>query len=101
MDMTMQWYDWCRAITAVLSLTAMYFLGLAKVRRGREFTKKLTDYWWVMNALLFCFVAGSLEQILRDREETWTLFVALIASVVAIKAVTSKERVLLKSDNSS
>lgn len=96
----MQWYDWVRIIQSILAFAAMYYLGLSFIRRGREdYTKRLRDFWWVLSVMLFVFAVGPLEQIIRGRGESWTLFVALFATIIALKAARNKDRQLLKSDN--
>lgn len=96
----MQWYDWVRIVQGLIALTAMYFLGRSFVRRGREdYTDRLRDFWFFASGCLFVFAVGPLEQLLRGREESWTLFVSLILSLVALKASLNKDRTLLKSDN--
>lgn len=96
----LQWYDWVRIVQACIALAALYFLGRSFIRRGRDdYSKRLRDFWWVMSVMLFIFTVGPLEQILRGREESWTLFMSLIVTVIALKASLNKERTLLKSDN--
>lgn len=96
----MQWYDWVRVVQSILAVAAMYFLGRSFARRGRtDYTKRLRDFWWVLSVMLLIFCVGPIEQILRGREESWTLFMAVIVTFVALKASLDKERQLLKSDN--
>lgn len=97
---SMEWYDYVRILQASIALLALYFLGRSFVRRGKDdYSKRLRDFWWVMSCMLFVFTVGPLEQLLRDREESWTLFVSLFAAFIALKAALNKERTLLKSDN--
>ena len=95
----MEWYDYVRVVNAAVALLAMYLLGQSWRRRNKDYSDRLKDFWWSLNALLFCVFMGNIEQIIRDREESWTLFVVLVAALVATKASLNKERVLLRSDS--
>ena len=99
MNVTMEWYDYVRVLNALIALAGMYYLGDSWRRRNKDYSTRLKDFWWALNALLFCVLMGNLEQIVRDREESWTLFVVFFASLVCVKAARNKERQLLKSDN--
>lgn len=97
--MSMEWYDYVRLVNAAVALGAMYLLGQSWRRRNKIYTDRLKDFWWSLNALLFCVFMGNLEQIIRDRDESWTLFVVLVAALVAVKASLNKEPTLLKTDS--
>lgn len=99
--MNFEWYDWIRCASASIALLTMYFLGRSWTLRRDDYTKRLKDFWWVLNVLLFCLVMGNVESILVDREPTWTLFVGLMGSIIALKASHNKDRTLFKSDNGS
>lgn len=99
--MTWEWYDTIRCVTASISILAMYYLGLSWLKRNKEYSDRLKDFWWALNVMLFCFAAGSLEQVIRNREETWTLFISLFAAAIALKAARNKDRTLLKGDGNS
>lgn len=98
-DVAMNWYDYVRIANAGITIAAMYYLGRAWLQRNKYYSSRLKDFWWSLNALLFCVFMGMIESVIRDREETWTLFVLFFASLVALKASRNKERTFLKSDN--
>lgn len=94
----MQWYDWVRSVQSLIALAALYSLGRNWLSRRADYSKRLRDFWWVMSAAMFVFCVGPIEQIIRGREESWTLFISLFVSVICLKASMNKERTLLKSD---
>lgn len=94
--MTMQWYDFVRCGTTLIALTSMYFLGQSWLRNKSQYSVRLKDFWWSINALLIAVAAHSVEQILRDREATVTLLVYFIAVVICLKATLHEEPELFK-----
>lgn len=91
----MDWYDWVRVVNASLAVATMYQLGRSWLRRSDSYSPRLRDFWWSLNALLFCSLLGSIENILRDRPATSTLFVLAFASLITYKASTNKDETLL------
>lgn len=93
-EWTMDWYDYVRVFNVMVALAAMYFLGLRFIRNTDTFTSKIKDYWWALNALMFTIVAGQTEQVLRNREETWVLFIIFFAALICLKAARNKDVVM-------
>lgn len=92
----MQWYDLIRLGTCVISLAAMYLLGQSWRRRNKEYSDRLKDFWWAMNAAMFTAFLGSLEAVIRDRPASWSLLLSFCTAVVTFKAAYSKDPNLIK-----
>lgn len=86
-----QWYDYLRMLTMLLALVSMYRLSFRAVRMWHDYTSRLKDLWWAMNALLLLLVEGSLEQIILDT--TWgpRTLLSFFVTCITFRAVLRNE----------
>jgi hypothetical protein len=62
----LQWYDYLRMATMLLSLGSLYLLGRRAKDNWSRYTTRLRELSWALQAFLLLQIEGSLEQIVQD-----------------------------------
>lgn len=82
----MDWYDLLRYGAILHSVVAMVALSLAWRKRSKNYSPRLKDFWWALNAMLAIIIVVSVEGLAKDTGLTYTVVVAFFASMVILKA---------------
>lgn len=86
---TFQWYDYVRAFTVTASFLSIYILTRSLVYHGqKDAPQAVFHFFLAIIALLFLPMVGGAEAILNDRPPNGTLFVAALAVLFALNAVS-------------
>lgn len=87
----LQWYDLVRLTTAVLSLLSFYLLTRRLLTdNSRRSPEPVRNYFYSILVFLIVSFVGAVESILTDRPISSTLFLSVLASLFAFKAVKTK-----------
>lgn len=86
---TIQWYDYVRMFTVLASLISIYILTRSLVYHGQsDAPQAVFTFFLAIIALLFLPMVGGAEAILNDLPPDGTLFVAALAVLFALNAVS-------------
>lgn len=100
----LEWYDFVRLATAVTALITMYILWRTYFLNRGHFTIRVMDYWWTLNLFLFASFFASIESIALDRGPSKTVWIFLVASLIALRATRNgriSEMDQVRADNRS
>lgn len=93
----LQWYDFLRFATMGLAMWSMYNLGRRALQMWDQYTDRLKDLWWVINAMLLLLIEGSLEQVIANIHAGPRTILSFIVAAVCARA-TTKDEGYLKSE---
>jgi membrane protein required for beta-lactamase induction len=74
----LQWYDYLRVITGILSLITLYNVGRRLNRDIKTYTTRLKEFSWGLQALLLLVFVGNIEQIAQDVPFGWRSILTFI-----------------------
>lgn len=94
----LQWYDFVRLFTALLSVIAAYRLGQIVRHRllsGHTYSDRMRDFLWLIFAYLFLQFTGTIESVQKDSPWKYTTFLGFMIALVAIRATRKSDSPLI------
>lgn len=82
----MQWYDYLRITTAVLSIVAAYRLALLAKKDYKTYTKRLSEFVWILFATFFTLFAANIEAILKGNDWRYSALLTFFIALAGVRA---------------
>lgn len=95
---SLQWYDYMRLATAVLTVWIAWRLAMVTRHRtslGQTYSSRLKDFLWMFYAYLFTQHIGAIETTLQDAPYRWGAVLSFIICLVAIRATRKTDEPLI------
>lgn len=87
----LQWFDFLRIGTIVFALIALYMSAKRAHRDWDDFTNRLRELWWAMNALLLLLIEGNAEQIIQNSNWGPRTLLGFMVALACVRAQFRKE----------
>lgn len=82
----LQIYDYMRLLTAILACAAAYRLG-RRVKAGyKSYSTRLSEWVWIIFAVLFTQFTGALENVIRNTEWRYGSLLSFFIAAAAVRA---------------
>lgn len=91
-----QWYDYLRLITVVLSSLAFYRLAIIAFRHRETYTSRLIDFLWLIFASLFLVTVAGVEAIIQNSPWGYRTLLNFLVAAIGLRATRSSEEPLQK-----
>jgi hypothetical protein len=82
----MQWYDWWRLITAILTLLVIYRLAHRLNDRARNFSRPTKEWSWVIFVALTLSFEACVEGLVEDSPFAWRIPLEFILMLAGLRA---------------
>ena len=93
----MEWYDIIRVFTILFSITSLYISAKRAWKLWHDYTQRLQELVWAVQAFLVLMIEGSIEQIYIDAPGGPRTILSVFVSAAFLRAI-SRDEGYLKSE---
>lgn len=90
----MQWYDYMRLATALLAAIAAYRLGRRVLVDYKTYSSRLSEYIWIIFAVLFTQFTGAIENMLKGTDYRYGSLLSFMIALAAVRATRKSNKPL-------